>query len=441
MSKKKHDEAASPRKPSRLLIWCVKLFNKKTFTEKYGLTIDRSALAGVEPPYLVLFNHVGDSDHYIVGMTLYPQLANYMVSRWVQHSFPTGPLSKYAGAIHKDRFIPDVDAVIKTKRVFRKRHGIVAIAPAASYSIDGTPNYFDYGVAKLIKLFKVPVYAVRMDGLYMFKNRFCRKPMRCKLSSTVVKVLDTNEANEMDVADIFKRVYEACDFNDFQYQERVKAVISADDGNIAEGMEYVAYKCLNCGAEFKMESRGDRLYCTECGNAVRVNQYYFFEPTAPDTVYVKSLDRWNRVQKRCVEREIRRKDFCISSGCALSHYTEKKPYGFTEYGRGTLTLTREGFTYKGTDKGAEVEYTYPLADTPYVGSVAREYLSFDGHEDVCRYKLDDMRMATKYLLALRIMRLKFYPDFEGQYEWYESLPTVKVDDSIIGVPHTRLSTD
>ena len=431
MPKKRSD---SPHKPSRLLIWGVSLFSRKTFKQKYGLTIDRSALDGVEPPYLVLFNHVGDQDHYIVGMTLYPQLANYMVSRWVQHSFPTGPLSALAGAIHKDRFIPDVDAVLQTKRVFRERRGVVAIAPAASYSIDGTPNYFDYGVAKLIKLFKVPVYAVRIDGLYMFKNRFRLRPMRCKLSSTVVKVLSADEAAELDVTDIFKRVYEACDFNDFQYQERVNAVISADNGDIAEGMEYVAYKCLNCGAEFTMRGSGDKLSCTECGNTVRVNQYYFFEPTAPDTVYVKSLDRWNSIQKKCLLREIRKKDFSISSPCVISHYTEGKPYGFTEYGRGVLTLDRSGLVYRGKDKGADVEYAYPLETTPYVGSVAREYLSIDGHDDVCRFKLDDMRMATKYLLALRIMRMKFYPDFDGQYEWYSNLPTVKLNDEIIGTP-------
>ena len=434
----KKNSSLSPRKPSRLLIWGVSLFSKKAYKDKYGLTIDRSALNGVEPPYLVLFNHVGDTDHYIVGMTLYPQLANYMVSRWVQHSFPTGPLSSFAGAIHKDRFVPDVDAVIQTKRVFRERRGIVAIAPAASYSIDGTPNYFDYGVAKLIKLFKVPVYAVHIDGLYMFKNRFVRKPLKCKLSSKVIKVLDPVDIKDMEVPEIFKRVYEACDFNDFQYQERVKAVISADNGDIAEGMEYVAYKCLNCGSEFKMVGEGDKLRCTECGNTVRVNEYYFFEPTAPDTVYVKSLDRWNSIQKKCVVREIRKKDFALSSPCAISHYTENKPYGFTEYGRGTLTLDRTGFTYKGTDKGQDVEYKYPLEDTPYVGSVAREYLSMDSHDDVCRYKLDDMRMATKYLLALRIMRMKYYPDFEGEYEWYSNLPTVKVDDRIIGTPKTEL---
>ena len=74
-----------PRRPSRALIWAVKTFKQKKYERAYGLTIDRSALEGVEPPYIVLFNHVGDDDHVIVGMTLYPHLLKMLITgRWQQ---------------------------------------------------------------------------------------------------------------------------------------------------------------------------------------------------------------------------------------------------------------------------------------------------------------------------------------------------------------------
>lgn len=427
MKRKKLQE---PHRPSGLLIELVRLFSLGDFRRSYGLTIDRSALDGVKPPYIALFNHVGDDDHYIVGMTLYPQLANYMVSRWVQHSFPTGPLSALAGAIHKDRFIPDVEAVINARRIVRKRRGIVAIAPAASYSVDGTPSYFDFGIAKLIKNFNVPVYAVHMDGLYMFKNRFARERLKCKLTSRVVKVFDADEAREMSLEEIYKRAYAACDFNDYQYQARVRAEIRPTKYGLSDGMELVAYKCLKCGAEFTLESSGDRLRCSVCNNEVRVNDRYFFEPTSPDTKWVDGLDKWNAIQRRALETELEDPDFCIASPCTLSHYTIRQAYGFTDYGRGVLTLDKTGFTYVGTDRGQEVTYRYPVERTPYVGNTARGYLSFDFHDDVYRYRLDDMRRAVKYLNALRIMRMTRFPNFPGEYDWYRALPTVAVDESV-----------
>lgn len=427
----KRRKLQEPHRPSGALIQAVRLFSLRDFRLKYGLTMDRSALEGVKPPYIALFNHVGEEDHYVVGMTLYPQLANYMVSRWVQHSFPTGPLSALAGAIHKDRFIPDVEAVINARRIVRRRRGIVAIAPAASYSVDGTPSYFDFGIAKLIKNFDVPVYAVHMDGLYMFRNRFARERHGSRITSVIKKVFDAGETRDMSLEEIYKRAYEACDFNDYQYQERVQARITAPKYGLADGMEYVAYKCLACGEEFTLVSLGDRLRCTACGNEVRVNDRYFFEPAAPDTAWVKSLDRWNSIQIKDAERETGREDFCLSTPCTLSHYTIRQAYGFTDYGRGTLTLDRTGFTYTGTDRGREVSYFYPLERTPYIGNTARGYLSFDFHDDVFRYRLDDMRRAVKYLNALRVMRMKRFPSFPGEYEWYRSLPTVAVDDAVL----------
>lgn len=426
----KQKKTREPRRPSRLLIWLVRLFLLPGSRKQQGLTIDRSALEGVEPPYLVLFNHVGDDDHYIVGMTLYPQLANYMVSRWAQHSFPTGPLSALAGAIHKDRFLPDVEAVVHARRIVRDRRGIVAIAPAASFSVDGTPSCFDYGIAKLIKSFRVPVYAVHMSGLYQFRNRFARERHVCRIQSVVKKVFDADEIADMSVEEIYKRAYAACDFNDYQYQREADARIEAPRYGLADGMEYVVYRCLRCGEEFCMESDGDRLLCRACGNEVRVNDRYFFEPAAPGTAYVDGLDQWNSVQRKALEREMEGEGFALSAPCTLAHYTVGKRYGFTDYGRGVLTLDTSGLSYTGTDMGKDVGYRFPLERTPYLGNDARVYLSIDRHDDVLRFRLDDMRMGAKFLNALRMLRMQRYPAFPGEYEWYCALPTVAVDDTV-----------
>ncbi len=414
-----------PRKPSRLLIWAVKTFLQPTYEKKYGLTIDRTALDGVKPPYIVLFNHVGDDDHMIVGMTLYPHLANYMVSRWVLHKFPTGPLSRLAGAIHKTRFIPDIDAVICAKRVLRERKGIVAITPAASFSLDGTPHYFDYGIAKLVKLFKLPVFAVRMSGLFAFHNGYRQTRNSCRIESEVIPIFTGDELADMEVSEIYKKLFTACDFNDGVYAATERAVISSDSYGLAEGMEYLTYRCLRCGEEFRIRARGDHLFCEACGNEVRVNDHFLLEPTADDTAWVESFDLWNALQRHSLVEEIRQEDFCLRDRCVLSHYSVGKRYGFTQYGEGELVLDRTGFTYTGTDMGKDVVYRYPLERTPYLGNFIPYYLSFDSMDDVNRFRLSDMHQSVKFLQALLLMRLMYCPNFPGEWEWRMQLPSAR----------------
>ncbi|MCL2694705.1 MAG: hypothetical protein FWE69_00075 [Clostridiales bacterium] len=411
-----------PAKPLRPLLESILVFWRGKLRTKYGLTVDREALRGVKPPFIVVFNHVGDDDQFVAGTALHPVMPNYMMSNWAEHSFPLAPLSKVAGAIHKIRFVPDVRAVMAAKRVLKERGGVVGVAPAASYSIDGTPSYFDYGIAKFCKMFKVPVFALRMDGLYFFHNRFSGRQL-CRLHGAVTRVFDGPELKDMATEEVYKRLYEACDFNDFQYQRRVMAPVIAKDDNLAEGMEYVAYRCLRCGAEFQTEGKGNVLTCSACGNALRVNRYYFFEPHSSPCAWVEELNQWTQFQRQLVAEEIEKEDFHISCDCALYRFTEGKKYGVTRYGRGRLRLDASGFTYTGTDKDAGVTYHHPLADTYYVGNDTRVYLSVDTPKRSYQYRLDNMKMGAKYLLALTALREKYHPYFPDEAEWRRGLVT------------------
>ena len=416
-----------PNKPLRPLVSGVVLSWQQKLKRQCGLTVDKKALRGVKPPFIVVFNHVGGSDQYIVSTALYPLAPNYMMSNWAEHNFPMAPLTRMAGVIHKIRFVPDVRAVRCAGRVLRNHRGVVAVAPAASYSIDGTPSYFDYGIAKFCKMFAVPVFALRMDGLYLYHNRFSKR-QRCKVHAAVTKVFDGTELAGMATEDVYKQLYEACDFNDFQYQRRVMASVIAPGGNTAEGMEYVAYRCLHCGAEFQMQGEGKFLFCTACGNAVRVNRYYLFEPVSTPCTWVEDLNQWTQAQRQAVTEEIAQEDFHITCDCALYRFTEGKKYGTTRYGRGELLLDRSGFTYTGTDKEQTVSYRHALTGTFYVGNDTKVYLSVDTSDCSYQYRLDNMKMGTKYLLALSALREQYHPFFPGEAAWRERLKTnVKVE--------------
>lgn len=428
------------RKPARWIVQVHKFFLEKKFYKKYNLVIDKKALEGVKPPFILLFNHVGFDDHLITGLTIYPLLANFMVVRYVSHTFPNGPFSRWAGAIYKNRYIPDAQAVLESKRVLRDNKGILAISPAACYSIDGTPQYWDYAAAKLIKQSKVPVYMCRMDGMYFLHNRFRKERQIASIKSTVFKVFNGDELTNMTQEEIHKALYVACDFNDFQYQEQARMKVGTDRKDIAVGMEYVCYKCPSCGKDFVMRTKGDKLFCEACGNAVRVDEYYQFVPENENSAYLTNINTWNGMQRKCIEKETAAEDFSLSDSCTIIHYKKRGKYGTKEFGRGVITLDKSGFTYKGSDDGKEVEHFYPLQHTPSIGVETtagvkdKLYIVFDGQDTVDRYKLDDMRKAVKFQQALQFLRFKYCPNFEGELSWHKSLKTRQIDTTVYGKP-------
>lgn len=427
-----------PRKPSRLLIGTVMKLCRSKFARNYNLHIDRSQIEQLKAPYIVIYNHVGSSDHFITGMTLYPVLANNMASGWVRHKRVEGILSKYAGCIYKDRFIPDIDCVLATKHVLR-RGGVVALAPAASYSFDGTPNYFDFGVSKLVKMFKVPVVAIKMNGLYMWNNRFSTvKSGKCTISAVASVVLSPQEAESMSLIEIYKRLYVACDFNDFDWYEQHGTPIESAD--IYGKLDHLCYKCLKCGEEYSIQATKDGLTCKKCGNTVKLDELMRFVPSQPNSAYVKNLSVYHAIQRKLLLNEIQSDDFRITDDCSLYHYTSGKKYGCSKYGNGTLTLDRKGITYVGTDNNQQVQYFYPLNKVTNLGSATDQYISFDKHGQVDRYCLNNMKKATKLIVAYNLMRLKYYPDFPGQLEWINSLNTTPKDLTIYGKQAITLPT-
>ena len=296
-----------PKKPSKLLIRTVYAFVKSAY-KKYNVTVDRSGIEKISQgsPFILLYNHIGRQDHMLTAYLLRPILANNMISRWVQYDKITGPLAEAAGGFFKNRFYPDPEAIVYCRNVLNRK-GVVAMAPAGVYSIDGTTHYVDYGTAKLIKLFKVPVVAAKINGAYFYVNGHRKTKLKGKIHIQSQLLFNANEAKELTEKEIFQKLWSSLDFNDFEYRE--KEGFSVEGKDLAEGIENVLYKCLKCGEEFTLTHSKDDLVCEKCGNAVTVKGDMRFYPKKENTAYADRLDKWNLIQKRLLEKEILKKEY------------------------------------------------------------------------------------------------------------------------------------
>lgn len=418
-----------PRRPLKLVISGANLFFKRHF-KFHRLTVDKEALKNVKPPFIMVYNHVGNKDHFFTGNALQPRAANNMVARWVAYDKKKGPLTLIAGGFFKNHFYPDAQSIMCCKKVLRRIKGIVCLSPSGVHGLDGTLNFIEYSTPKLLKLFKVPVMACKLEGVYFYANNYRERFLRGKLSVKTFQLFTADEAARLSEEESYKRLWSALDFNDFEFIEKEGVLVEGKD--LAEGMQFVLFKCLKCGSEFTITQKGDDLTCSHCGNAVTVKGDMRFYPKNEDTVYIDRLDKWNLLQKRLLRREILKEDFCVTDTVSLYHNNPKKKYGFYPYGRGTMTLDKEGLTYKGSDDGKEVEYFYPLESIPNVAFQLSAKLMIERDDFACFYFFDEPRKLSKLVQAYLELRLDLYPDFPTQKEWLLSRPNENLDVPLHG---------
>ena len=174
-------------------------------------------MKGLKPPYLVLGTHHAFMDFYVTPLALFPHRANY-VSELEGFEAYGEWLYRQVGCLGTRKFISDVDLVKNIQRVM-KRKGILVLYPEARYANVGTSSELPTSVGKLIKLLKVPVVVINMQGNYLQSpiwNLAKRKGV--KLNTTISQVLTPEQIQEMSVPDINNVVAENLQYDEYKYQ-------------------------------------------------------------------------------------------------------------------------------------------------------------------------------------------------------------------------------
>lgn len=392
------------RKPSALLFYPVGLLGKFYYRFVLKHSVDKSAIRGLKPPYLVVANHSCWLDYMITAIGMYPVRMNYVGA---YNFFRDKVLSKvftWMGVISKYQFTNDLTAVKKMKSV-TQRGGVVAIFPNGCLSNEGRPGGFAvFGIAKLVKFLNVPVVAIHTNGGYLTRPRWTKHARYGKLETTIKPILTVQDIQAFTEEQIYSVVTGALYFDDYQWQRKNR--IAYKSKKAAEGVEYVLYKCPKCNSEFTLRSEGNRLFCTACANAVSMNQYLFFEPENQNTVYF-DVDKWYDFQKEHLEKEIEAPEFQLSAKTELL-CAEPGKYGYQHLGNGTVTLTRDAITYVGSVNGEKNVLTYPMKNIPMIPYAAGEYIEVAKGADISRFVFDDLRQQIKWVMAVRQIRDRYY---------------------------------
>ena len=365
------------------LIWFlskIMLIGKKFKVEKVGME-------GLEPPYMILSNHMHFIDFELAAMATWPHPVSNVVS--IDGYVVKGFLLEWIGAIATRKFTTDIH-LVKSIRHVLKRGDILAMYPEARYTPCGTTAFLPESLGKLVRMNKVPVVAVVHHGNHLYAPFWDYKHKRKVPMHTVfTQIITAEEAATLPVAEINRRIREALEYDDYRYQK--ENGIRITEPFRAQGLHKVLYKCPHCGEEFKMGSEGAELFCTACGKRWLWQEDGFLKATEGETEFDHIPD-WFAWERKTVSDEIDRGEYFYQIETEV--LSLPRIFRYIPLGKATLTHDPEkGFTLEGHYRGKlwhiqrqpaqtnslHVEYEFsPLKNKDYV-DISTENDSFYCH--------------------------------------------------------------
>lgn len=298
--------------------------------------IDKHNMEGLKPPFLVLGTHHSFTDFYVTPLCLAPYRANYISELEGFENYGEW-IYRQVGCLGTRKFIND-QALIKNIRRVIKRKGIMVIYPEARYANVGTPSELPRSVAKLVRLLKVPVVIVNMQGNYLLSpiwNLKERKSVR--LHADVTCVLSADDAKTKSVEEIHQILTEGLDYDEYKYQRDNNMVI-ADDFR-AEGLHMPLYQCISCKTEFKMITKGSTIKCEACGAEYEMDELgTLHKKGSEDSLYIPDWYDWERQR---VNEEIDAGEYLLDTRVRIEALPNS--FNFVDCGEGRLVHSEDGF--------------------------------------------------------------------------------------------------
>ncbi len=338
--------------PFAWLLWLVSYI----LTGGPGMKVERVGMKGLKGPFLVISTHQGFSDYFIAPRMLFPRRANY-VSDMEGFANYGKWLYKHGGCIGKRRYVPDIAVVKNVRYALYKLKQPVVIFPESRHSDAGITSNLPNNLGKLVKSLKVPLVMLTAHGSYL-ANPFWDEAhtRKTKLSAKLELVYTKEEIDKLSADEIQKTIEEKLSYDEYKWQLDNKLKI--DYPKRAEGLHKPLYKCMRCGIEGRMKSKGARLWCDSCKAAWSMNEYgQLKEESSHKTIHIPDWYNWQRQQ---VREEITAHTY---KGIDIPVTIEALPNekGFVNLGTGRLIHNMSGYTL--SLDNVETEAAKKLVDT------------------------------------------------------------------------------
>ena len=306
--------------------------------------IEKIAMEGVRPPYLLLCNHNAFLDFKVTTAATFPHRTNSVVAidgftTPTKNGFTSREwLMRLVGCICKRKFTNDAILVRQLNRVV-KNGDIAVLYPEARYSLCGTNAVLPESLGKLCKLLKVPVITLIMHGHHVNspvwhlgdrKVKPVEAEMTCLFTAETLAKATAEEVNDA--------ISHAFVYDDFAWQKA--RGIRVIDPKRAEGLHRVLYQCPNCKTEYRMGSKGTEVFCSACGKHWGMTELGELRAMEGETEFSHIPD-WYEWERKNVRHEVETGVYSLSCPVRVKSLPNAK--GYIDIGEGILAHNMDGF--------------------------------------------------------------------------------------------------
>ena len=346
---------------------------------------------------LILCNHTSIWDFGYLIYSMFPcshqrflaTAVHFDKSRFIRTVFT------HLGMIRKNQGSRDLQSVKDMLKASREG-GIVVIYPAGMTSFDGRPAWEPLpGIGSMPKLIKSDVYAAVAHGGFISYPRYAHRCFRGRVEVELKRLYTTEEAASLKPDELQAGIAKALYFNDWDWQEakRVPFKHMKDMRNVSRTL----YMCPACKCEGEMREGKGSLTCKKCGFSAKRDKYGFFsssDPTCP-----ARMDRWVDLETEKLKEELQRDDFALTQEATFFLRPQNSVEEFEDLGKGVLTLTKRGLSFKGEKQSVELG----LSDFQFLMLSDTDRLIVNTDQYNYRFVFTDVRLMTKWFFAHRLM--------------------------------------
>lgn len=393
-------------KPSALLhaiIFCgLKVWLKSRVKCKIKRNVKK-----LETPAIVLCNHGSFIDFMYFSMLLRKDKPHVVSTRQYFYERRLGKLLKKLGCIPKSMFTADMENVKNCLQVI-KDNGVLVICPEARLSTAGQFEDVQPGTMGFLRKMgaNATLYTIKFGGDYLAMPKWARHgDKRYIRKGSVVEaelsvLYEKGESAKVSLEEFEAKVMSVLDYNDFDWL-REHPEMHYPQGNLAEGLDNILYRCPKCNKEFTLTSSGNTIRCDNCGYIDTMDDRYEF--TSPNRAFANHQE-WYNWQMSVLKQQIESNpNFELRDEVELRHPSIDGATQLRTVGRGTCVFNREGLTYTGTDDGKQIVKFFPMSTIYRLLFGAGEDFEIYEGENFWYFIPDDKRTCVKWYMASMIL--------------------------------------
>ena len=373
-------KAARPNAIYSVLGGVWKAFMYKKYNVHYTFKTDFRNETG---PFFFISNHASRLDYIFTGVPLLPLKMNYVAGYNEFHRSHLALVFKLLRVIPKKNFTPDIHTVREIGRVIKSGGG-VCLFPEGMSSISGANQPVAIGTGKLLKHHRVPVYYSVIRGGYLTSPKYNLRDRLGHVEVEFDQLFTPEQLEAMSPQEIEDTINRAIYHDDYAWNKIHKHRYDIGE-NGAEHLEDLLFWCPKCGRQHTMATKGNTIFCTECGNGATLTDTYELVPFDADCVIPETQTAWFNAERELIRREVENEDFVLEEKVRLGMLPEfellKNQATSEIVGSGTLRLDRSGLTYTGTKNGEDFSFHIKSRALPTYGmctDLSRFYTFLDG---------------------------------------------------------------